>query len=460
MKSLILIPDKQRMTLLMVILLAISCVSAQSIFDDATQQTTPQETNKTSGINLHGYTRAVMYVNPDFKSWGHTFAEAELRLHAKQGPALMKADVRLRKNLDDINGAWILEPCEVYAGLVTQHFDLLAGYQIVSWGRTDGFNPTDNITPKNYFFLSDNPDDQWMPNMMLRAKIRPFNGTELEIIGIPAYQASVYQYNLFDMGANVVFNDPLLPERIPKNATLAARLNFEWPVLGGSVSWFRGYDPYRGFSVQQIDWSGGAPMIFNAAESYLKTSWGADLAIPVGSTIFRGEVARNITENPDDRMHIPLSDWSYVAAIEKNASGITLIAQYIGKYMPDFSQLTVPVLIDPMNPLAQMQYANEMILFENRLFNRKIFHQQEQTNHAVLLTLSGSFAYDTWNAECTGYYNLTSGEWLIRPVVKFSMSDALQLTVGANYMMGGDKTLFSYASEIMNGIFGSLKVNF
>jgi len=444
----------------MAILFAIGGINAQSIFDDAKQQSSPQETNKTSGINLHGYTRAVMYVNPDFKSWGHTFAEAELRLQGKQGPALMKADVRLRKNLDDMDGAWILDPREVYAGLVTQHFDLLAGYQIISWGRTDGFSPTDNITPKNYFFLSDNPDDQWMPNLMFRAKIRPFSSTELEIIGIPAYQASVYQYNLFDMGANVVFNDPLLPERIPENGTIAARLNFEWPGLGASISWFRGYDPYRGFNVQQIDWSGGAPIIYNAAESYLKTSWGADFAIPVGSSILKGEVARNITENPADLMHIPLSDWSYVAAVEKNISELTLIAQYIGKYMPDFSTLSVPVLADPINPLAQIQFATEMILYENRLFNRKIFHQQEQTNHAVSLTLSGSFAYNILNAECTGYYNFTSGEWLIRPVLKFSLSDELQFTVGANYMMGGDKTLFSYASNIMNGFFGSLKVNF
>ena len=34
----------------------------------------------------------------------------------------------------------------------------------------DGFNPTDNITPYDYFFLTANPDDQKLPNILLQAK--------------------------------------------------------------------------------------------------------------------------------------------------------------------------------------------------------------------------------------------------------------------------------------------------
>lgn len=454
-------PLNTGLILLLIAVVNCSGLQAQSIFDDATKTKPESENTSRKSAEIHGYGRTVTYLNPEKASWGNTFAETELRLLARHESALIRADLRLRRSVSDDEESWQAEPRELYAGISTEHFDLFAGYQIVSWGRTDGFNPTANISAKNYFFLSDNPDDQWMSNLMLRAKIRPYRGAvELEIIGIPVYQSSVYQYELFDLGDNVLFANPVLPERIPENGTLAAKLNFEWPALGASVSWFRGYDPYHGFGVQQIDWSGGSPLITNAAISYLKTSWGADLAIPIGNTIFRAEAARNITENPNQWMHIPMSDWSYVGAIEKSAGGLTVIAQYIGKYIPDFSELTVPVLSDPLNPMAQVQYANEMIMYENSLFNRRIFHQQKKSNHAVSVTFSGRFAYDTWRPELTAYYNISSGDWLMRGLLRISINDALEVTTGASYMGGKDKSLFSYSADIMNGIFAALKVSF
>lgn len=76
------------------------------------------------------------------------------------------------------------------------------------------------------------------------------------------------------------------------------------------------------------------------------------------------------------------------------------------------------------------------------------------------LTISRSFAYEVWNAELTGFYNFTSEEWLIRPQVSWKISDALALAVGAQYMKGPDKSLFSYSSPVLNGAFAELKVSF
>ena len=184
------------------------------------------------------------------------------------------------------------------------------------------------------------------------------------------------------------------------------------------------------------------------------------MAIPLGSIIFKAEGAYNITENPDNKMWIPKSDFSYVAGIEKQVYGFTIIAQYIGKYTPDFSELTIPVLSDPMNPLAQMQYAGELIDYENRMFNRRIFHQLKKNNHAISLSFNKSFAYDTWQAECTAYYDLTSAEWLIRPKLTAKISDHFSASAGGIYMFGDDKTLFGYSSAVMNGAFISLKTFF
>ena len=102
-------------------------------------------------------------------------------------------------------------------------------------------------------------------------------------------------------------------------------------------------------------------------------------------------------------------------------------------------------LDDPSDPLAIAYYAEAMIRYESARFNRKIFNQQEKTNHALSLTLSKSFAYDTWNAELTGYYNITSEEYMIRPKITWKATDALSLSAGGSYMKGPENSIFWYA---------------
>ena len=448
---------------LVIYLLAGLCLSAnihaQSLFDDATSTSEKVNQNNAS-IQLNGFVRGSIFGGGEVYDLTTTFAELSLQGLFESGKAFLKSDLRFRKGVAFDEDMPLVVLKELYAGFRGNQFDVLLGNQIVSWGRTDGFNPTDNITPKDYFFLTADPDDQKTPNFLLRLKYRILPEIELDLIGVPFYVASNYKYNLFDMGDQVYFADDVLPPKGIKNGTVAARMNFDFPVAGWSVSYFRGYDPFHGYDVIAVDWSTGSPVITNASISYLKTSWGADAAIPFGSVIFRGEAAYNFTDRPGDEMYIPLSDISYVAGLETGFSGFTLIGQYIGKFTPDFTNLIMPELTDPLNPLAQMQYANAMIDYENRQFNRRTFYQQEKSNHAVALTVSKSFGYDAWQIEFTGYYNVTSEEWLVRPKINWKINDALTASFGGNYMTGGEKTLFGYSSTIMNGAFVQMRVSF
>ena len=434
-------------------------LSAQSLFESAIDSTTSLNEQSTK-LSMNGYARGSVYGGGETYDLASTFAEIAFQTQLQKGRTFLKSDIRFRKGVFFGENNQLIQLKELYAGYRGEQLDVLLGNQIISWGRMDGFNPTNNITPNDYFFLSAESDDQKESNFMLRLKYRFVPSVELELIGIPFYMPSNYRYDLFDMGKNVKFVNEILPTKELKNGTLAACLNFELPVAGWSLSYFRGYDPYHGFDVQSVDWSTGAPFITNISKTYRKTTLGTDVAIPLDKFIFRGEAAYNITKNPDSNMYIPLSDASYVAGIESNFAGFTVIGQYIGKFTPDFSPLVLPVLSDPMNPLAQMQYANALIDYENRLFNRRIFNQQEKTNHAASLTVSKSFGYDAWNAECTVFYNFTSDEWLVRPKLIWKINDSLSAAVGGIYMSGGVKTLFGYSSTVMNGGFLELKASF
>ncbi len=447
-----------KQTFFLLLFLSCSTLFAQGIFESSTVE--KEGPAKETSIDFSGYTRGSAYGGLGNYDYTSVFGEFSLQGKIKHNKAYLFSDIRFRSGYQFDDAFSQIQLKELYAGYSGNKFDVFLGNQIVSRGRTDSFNPTNCITPNDYFFLSGDPDDHKLPNFMLRVKYRINSKIDLELIAIPVYRPSVYRYRLFDFGANVHFAEPLVPEIIYENSTLTARLNFELSNLGFSFSYFRGYNPDYGFNLQSIDWTGGIPEVTNASTPYFKNMTGIDFAAPLGSWIVRGEVAYNITTNYKNNMYIPNPDLNYVAGIERNFMGFNTILQYIGKYTFDFNELTEPVLKDPTDPTEQQQYANELILYESSLLNRKIFFQQEKTNHAMALTISKPFAYETWNAEITAYYNITSKEYLFRPKVSWEISDALIASAGCLYMAGPEKELFDYAGPVLNGAFVELKVSF
>lgn len=430
-------------------------VMGQGLFE-----TSQSATTGTSDFTLKGYARGSLYGWGKKFDYTNGFGELSIQAKLKKEKFVMNSDIRFRSGYLFNEQRSETEIKEAYAGISTSTVDLLLGEQIISWGRTDGFNPTNNITPNNYFFFSAEPDDQKMSNLLLKADIRITKTINWEIIAIPVYRPSKYRYDLFDMGTNVSLVDPLFPERSFKNSTLATKLNFEYSGIGFSASWFHGYDPFYGFDLKNIDFSTGSPVITYIPSFYRKNSIGIDFAIPAGCWIFRGEGAYNLTENEENKIFIPNKDLSYVVGLEHNFGGVTTIIQYIGKYTQEFKELAQPVLTDPMNPIAQLTYAGEMIGYESASMNRKIFHQGKETDHAVSVSITRDFAYETVNGELTGYYDFTTREYLIRPKVSWKIGGGLNASAGCNLMNGPDKSIFSYASPVMNGAFIELKANF
>ena len=431
---------------------------AQGLFESAVTAETEESDRKK--IELNGFARGSAYGGSETFDYSSVFGEFCLQGKWSGGKTFLFSDVRVRGglNLGDEYTAFQLK--EAYAGYSTDKIDIFLGNQIVTWGRMDGFNPTNNITPNDYFFLSADPDDQKMSNFMLRTRYRISDKIDVDLIGIPFYVPSVYRYDLFDMGQGVKFIAATLPEKSFKNSSVAIRINTELPGIGFAVSYFRGYDPFFGFTVQQIDWLSDYPIITNSAMPFMKNTIGADFALPSGQWIVRGEMAYNSTHNYDTNLYIPAPNLSYVAGIERSIGGVTIILQYVGKYVTDFIPLHEPVLTDPLNPLARMQYAGDLVRYESALFDRKIFNQQEKTNHAFTLTLNKTFLYDTWNMELTGYYNITSEEYMIRPKISWKATDALLISIGGNYMDGPEKFVFRYAGPVLNGAFLELKASF
>jgi hypothetical protein len=444
--------------LILVIFLTPLMIFGQGLFESSRQD--KAEEAEALAFEINGYARGSAYVVAGNYDLSTTFGEFRLMGEFNKKRTYLLSDLRVRAGYELGEDFTRLQVKELFAGYAGEKLHVRLGNQIVTWGRTDGFNPTNNITPVDYFFLSADPDDQTLPNFMLRMKYRFNAAIELDVIGIPFYSPSVYRFDLFEMGEHVHFQDFSHPEKSFENGTCAARLNVELSKLGFSFSWFRGFDPYYGFDVKTINWSQGYPVVTNAGIPYLKNTLGADFSMPIGSWITRAELAFNKIDNPDTKMSIPNSNLSYVVGMERHFKGFNTILQYIGQYTMDFTDPTVPVLLDPADPIAQLTFANEQICYESLWFNRRIFYQQEATNHALAVTLSKSILYETLNAELSAYYNFTSEEYLLRPKLEWKISDGLSVMIGYSFMDGPEKSLFDYSRPIMSGGFIQLKTSF
>ena len=422
-------------------------IYTQSLFEDASSATDESKL----AIDFTGYGRGSAFGGGESFDYGSVFAEFGIQGELSLNKAFLFTDLRFRAGIqfDSLYSSFQLK--ETYAGYQSDKIDIYFGAKIVSWGRMDGFNPTDNITPYDYFFLTADPDDQKLPNLLMQTKWHITPEIDFELILIPIYRPSIYRYDLFDLGEFTSFTHSTLPAKTFKNGSVGARFNFNLQKAGFSVSYFHGYDPYYGFNISNISMVDMMPSIELTAQPYLKNTIGADFAIPASSWIIRGEAAYNLTKDYAENMHIPNPDLQYVIGIEHPFWGVTTILQYIGQYTFDF------ISLDELPPPANLY---ETIDRELTAFNRKIFNQQEKTNHALSLSLSKSFAYNTIDIEAIGYYNITSEEWLIRPKLSWSITDNLETSIGGFYSTGPDASIFSYASSVLNGAFIELRVSF
>ena len=429
----------------------------QGLFESATSETGDRDT---SLVDWNGYTRTWVFGGGKVYDYASVFAELAIRPTLVYKSAFFHADLRVRSGFQFGADTLIIQSKELYAGYKQNKWSIYFGNQIVQWGRADGFNPTNNITPNNYFYLSAEPDDQKISNTLVRADYFITPQIEFELIGIPVYKPSVYRYDLFTINPVAQFIPSIKPKQTYESGSVAGRLNFEFPRTGFSLSYFNGYDPFYGFRIKELDLQQQTPIIRYIPDFYRKQTFGGDFSVSAEPMIFRGELAYNQTRNYKNNMYIPNPDLAYVLGMEFTFLDITSIFEYVGKHTFDFNALPSVTLIDPSDPEQQLQYFIDRVNIESSLFNRKIFYQQEENNHAIFLSLSRMFAHETVSIEVSGYHNFTSDENLIRGSLKWNINDAMELRLGENYMMGPGNSIFDLSGTVFNGAFIEFKVSF
>lgn len=403
-------------------------------------------------FELNGYLRSTLYLGkvPE-RSQGEIksgFGEFSLKLKASKanfGSAF--AEVRFRKGYEFNDYVTEFTVREAYVSAYLGPFDFRIGHQIVAWGRADGINPTDNITPKNMLARSPDEDDRREANFLLRTFFNA-HPVKIELIWVPFFRSSVVPTNLIPFPPGINLGDPDYPDARLKNGAIAAKLNLEMAAFDFSLSYFNGHNPFAGISYSFPDPLSPTLEIF--LKSYRVNVIGADFSTTVGGFGLRGEAAYTIPyEDSRYYIHVPNPGLHYVLGVDKEFSGgFNIIFQYIGRTVFDFTPL-----VEPIDPLA-------IPMYELELKNRIIASQQYKTSHSFTCRLGWNLLHETLDLEFVGLANLTTEEFLIRPRMAYDITDAFTFTLGGELYSGPADTLFDFIEDHLSSVFMELKISF
>ena len=208
---------------------------------------------------------------------------------------------------------------EVYAYYSDNHWDVRAGRQIITWGVADALRLTDIISPMDYTeFLAQDYDDIRMPVGGLRVRYSREQWS-MEAVAIPVS-------SFFDLPTDAENPWSVGPIAIGAEPSHKA-YNMEY---GGRLAFFlSGID----FSFSALHTWNKQPVLCNGVGEYRRmTMLGADVSVPIGKFVVRGEVAEYLDELQTDGTRS--ASTNALLGIDWYAGNDwTLSAQYSHKYV-------------------------------------------------------------------------------------------------------------------------------
>lgn len=326
---------------------------------------------------------------------------------------------------------------EAYIGWRNEHLRVRIGKQIVAWGRTDGINPTDNLTPRDYVVLLPFEEDQRFGTRALNVDGFLGNDYSLSLFITPFFAPAKIPLPIRE----VRFVDQQPRKRLA-DGEVGVRLNKAGGAFDWSASYFHGYNLYP--ELRPVDLTAGTPTL---ALHYARMNvLGADFSTNVGRYGLRGEVAyfRMTDWDPADPLSRK-SNWYYVIGGDRTFAGnLNVNLQLFGCVVQNF-QSPQSVADPSMRALAIL----DVILGG----------QQDRRSHGMTARISRTWLNDTVRAELLSVLHFTRRNWYLRPLVSYDATDNVKLSVGANLYRGGDDTFFGRLRK-NSGLFAEFRYAF
>ena len=304
---------------------------------------------------------------------------------------------------------------EFYLDYRMQNADVRLGKQILPWGRTDSFNPTDSLTSRDYRWLTPEQENQRFGNTGIR------------------YAHHIKDYTITSvwlpyMRSSRIPLDQLIYIQQPDNLdNFAIKVDRTGTGLDMSLSFYSGIDTMPSLEVNNI----GATSLVN----HPIQRFGGDIAWAFSSYTLRAELAYTQTNKSNEEFSGKKYDYLYtVVGLEKQfANELNVIVQAVWESAFDWRSPNTWSTPDQQ----------ELSLIQ------KIINQQPARNF-------GGFAYriakklinDTLELELSGIALSANQGFLLQPRIRYQANDNLSLALGGDYYSG-----------VINSILGRLRDN-
>lgn len=327
--------------------------------------------------------------------------------------------LRVRETRDNFTGTgvWDGEMTEGYLTYKSADAFVTLGKQIVSWGRADGINPTNNLTPRNYVVQLPFEADQLQGLPSLKVDFFPAPDSTLTFFGSTQFQPS-------QPGPVVPPGLPVTEIR-PQAGFRHGRYAFKFDHTGQNFDWSVSYfsGPYLLPVLYPAPSAGAVEMRFPRVEV-----WGGDFAGTVGNFGLRGEIAivRPESGSPPGWGLQPYVQW--VAGGEIAPSPTTdLTVQLVGR-------LSAPSTGSVSTDWAALEPA--------RTQNALLLQQGKRRLYGFTTRLTKTWLNDTVSAEIYALVYAAPQNGYIRPLIRYAVNDRTTVSIGAEYYFGSDSSYY------------------
>jgi len=307
---------------------------------------------------------------------------------------------------------------EAYLKLyATSWLDLKLGRQVATWGTGDLLFAND-LFAKDWVAFFTGMDLAYLkpPQDLLRVGFYA-GSTTIEVAASPYFTSdnlpSGQRLSIYNPFAGQLVNlegAPAIQSRPQnlKNAELFTRISGYWGAREWALYGYRGFFP-QPVGVVMID--SVTPQLYAPRMS----SAGASIRGPVGSYLVNLEGAFYYSEEDTDGEDpmLPNSAAKLLAGVERSLGNeLTAGAQWFGDWMMNYDKYEQPFLNSGTEPMV------------------------DELRHTVTLRLTKFLRYQTIKLSFFGYWGISDEDVYLRPSVDYNFSDAVKITLGANWLDG------------------------
>ena len=381
------------------------------------------QTHAITGITRTNYFRSSRLLDDETDFYGAT-------IQLKAVPNLTdkidgKVDARLTNPGINHNENTEGQLLEAYFTVHFEQSDIRIGKQVVAWGRADGINPTDNLTPRDYIVLLPFEEDQHFGTTALKLDMYLTQQYMLSIFMSPFFQPSITPLSMDNAVAKKAVSRTL------SNSQFGMKIDRTGDGLDVSVSYYHGFRLLPDLRITGSDIAG--PILEQHYD--MINAIGADFARNYGRFGFRGELVYIDTADSDGVDPSVLNPYMFwVLGVDRTfLENFNLNVQFFQRliyhfHSPDDISDTQERTIAVMNVIAD--------------------GQRDRVSNGMSLRISNKWFNDTLTAELFTVINFTRHDSYIRPLLTYAFSDNWKGSAGYELNRGQPDTQF-----------GSLKLN-